>query len=323
MTVPMRSHWTGAAVVALLLAILHTWPLATAPWRLSLNYHGDVMLNEWIVAWIQHQLPRAPLALFQANIFHPARDVLAFSEPLIVPALLGWPAGLLGGSPVLVHNVLLIAGLALTMLGTYALAWHWTRDPFASLAAGAAFTFNAQSLLRLEHLQAAHAYGLPLAILAADRLIATGERRHAWWLAAWMVAMVYTSGYLVIFACVALAVLLVARIGTWRAQARQVIGGFTLAALVAGLVTLPLYVPYRRVAQEQGMVRSLEGVTQFSASPNDYLSSDSRVHRLLWNAAPPAGSPDAFFPGMTVGALGLLALGTALASRRQRRLPGQ
>lgn len=317
MTAPMRSHWTGAAVVAFLLAILHTWPLATAPWRVSLNYNGDVMLNEWIVAWIQHQLPRAPLALFQANIFHPARDVLAFSEPLILPALLGWPVRLLGGSPVLVHNLLLIAGLALTMLGTYALAHHWTRDPFASLAAGAAFTFNTQSLMRLEHLQAAHAYGLPLAILAADRLIATGERRHAWWLAAWMIGMVYTSGYLVIFACVALAVLLVARIGTWRGRATRVVGGFTLAALVTGMVTLPLYLPYRRVAQEQGMVRTLEGVTQFSASPGGYLSSYSRLHGRLWHAAPRAASPEAFFPGITVAGLSLLGLATALGFRRE------
>jgi hypothetical protein len=322
MRAPLRSDWTGAAIVALLLAILHTWPLATAPWRVSLNYNGDVMLNEWIVAWIQHQLPRAPFALFQANIFHPARDVLAFSEPLIVPALLGWPVRLLGGSPVLVHNLLLIAGLALTMLGTYALAHHWTRDPFASLAAGAAFTFNTQSLMRLEHLQAAHAYGLPLAILAADRLILTGDRRHAWWLAAWMIAMVYTSGYLVIFACVALAVLLVARIGTWRAHASRVIAGFTLAALVSGMVTLPLYLPYRRVAQEQGMVRTLEGVTQFSASAEGYLSSYSRVHSLLWNAAAPATSTEAFFPGVTVVGLGLLGLAAAFIFPRQGANPG-
>jgi hypothetical protein len=321
MTMPMRSHWTGAAVVALLLAIVHTWPLATAPWRVSLNYNGDVMLNEWIVAWIQHQLPRAPFALFQANIFHPARDVLAFSEPLILPALLGWPVRLLGGSPVLVHNLLLIAGLALTMLGTYALAYHWTRDPLASLAAGAAFTFNTQSLMRLEHLQAAHAYGLPLAILAADRLIVTGERRHAWWLAVWMLAMVFTSGYLVIFACVALAVLLLARFGTWRAQATRVIGGFTLAALVTGMVTLPLYLPYRRVALEQGMVRTLDGVTQFSATPEGYLSSNSRLHALLWNAAVPDGSLEAFFPGITVGALALFGLWAGFAFRRPRPLP--
>jgi hypothetical protein len=304
-----------ALLLALLLAVAHTWPLATAPWRHSLNYNGDVMLNEWIVAWIQHQLPRAPLALFQANIFHPAPDALAFSEPLIVPALLGWPVRLLGGSPVLVHNVLLIAGLALTMLGAYALAFHWTGDRTASLVAGAAYAFNTQSLMRLEHLQAAHGYGLPLALLAADRLIETGERRHALWLACWMAVMAYTSGYLAIFASVGLAVLMAARTSAWRRRARPVIGGITLAALLAGVVVFPLSLPYRRVAMEQGLSHTLDGVAQYSATLEGYVSSHSRLHDRLWHAAAPRDPPDAYFPGILVALLGLVAIAGAARSR--------
>ena len=67
----LRSHWTVAAIVFALLAIVHTWPLATEPGTLSRNDNGDAQLNEWIVAWIAHQLPRDPLRLFQGNIFYP------------------------------------------------------------------------------------------------------------------------------------------------------------------------------------------------------------------------------------------------------------
>jgi hypothetical protein len=310
MNAALRSHWTSAAVVAVLLAIGHTWPLATSPATLSLHHNSDVMLNEWIVAWVQHQLPRAPLQLFQANIFHPAPDALAFSEPLIVPAVLGYPVHLFGGSPVLVHNLLLLAGLSLTMLGGYALTYHWTGDHLSSLLAGAAWTFNTQSLVRLEHLQAAHAYGLPLALLSADRLIDTGHRRHAFSLAAWMVLMAYTSGYLVIFTTLALAVLLLATWTWWLRRPAQVIGGFVVAAIVAGLAILPLYLPYRRVATEQGMTRTLESVAQFSATLDGYLASYSRLHDRLWNAGAPREYPDAFFPGIVVT---LLALGAVVA----------
>jgi len=312
----LRSHWTRAVLVALLLAAVHTWPLATAPGQHSLNYNGDVMLNEWIVAWVQHQLPRDPFSLFQANIFHPAPDVLAFSEPLIVPALLGAPVRILGGSPVLVHNLLLVAGLALTMLGGYALSHRWTGDPLASLVAGAAFTFNTQSLMRLEHLQAAHAYGLPLALLAADRLIETGSKRDAAWLAVWMVAMAYSSGYLVVFTSVALAVLLVARVSAWRRHPLRVIGGFTLAALVTGAAALPVYLPYRRVAIEQGMVRTLDGVAQYSATLDGYTASYSRLHDWLWDAAARRESPDAYFPGIVVTLLALIGITGPLWMRR-------
>ena len=79
----------SAAAICLLLAIIHTWPLALDPGRWSRNDNGDAQLNEWILAWIAHQLPRDPAHLFEANIFYPAHDALAFSEPLIVPAVIG------------------------------------------------------------------------------------------------------------------------------------------------------------------------------------------------------------------------------------------
>ena len=113
----LGSHWTKAALIFALLAIVHTWPLVTEPGTLSRNDNGDAQLNEWILAWVAHQLPRHPLQLFQGNIFYPAKDVLAFSEPLIVPALLVAPALWLGASPVLAMNLAMLTGFALTGLG--------------------------------------------------------------------------------------------------------------------------------------------------------------------------------------------------------------
>ena len=95
--------------------------------RCRRNDNGDALLNEWILAWVAHQLPRAPLRLFDANIFYPAKDTLAFSEPLIVPAILGAPVRWLGGSPVLVFNLALLLGFALTGLAGYALVYSLDR----------------------------------------------------------------------------------------------------------------------------------------------------------------------------------------------------
>src|SRR5262245_30896808 len=116
-----RSGWRAPAGVCLLLAIIHTWPLATAPGTLSRNDNADAQLNAWAMAWIAHQLPRAPAHLFDGNIFYPERRTLAFSEPLIVPALMGAPLRWAGGSPVLVHNIILILGFALTAFAGYVL----------------------------------------------------------------------------------------------------------------------------------------------------------------------------------------------------------
>src|SRR6187401_1959573 len=118
-------RWSAFAC-CLVLAIVHTWPLVLDPGRYSRNDNADTQLNEWILAWVQHQLPRDPLHLFEANIFYPAHDALAFSEPLIVPALIGAPLAWAGASPVLVYNLVVIAGLALTAFAMFVLVENWT-----------------------------------------------------------------------------------------------------------------------------------------------------------------------------------------------------
>ena len=304
----LRSRRLGALAICLLLAIAHTWPLALAPGRHSLNHNADAELNAWIMAWVAHQLPRDPAHLFDANIFHPARDTLAFSEPLIAPALAGAPLAWAGGSPVLVHNLLLIAGLALTAFAMSVTLEAWTGSLAAGLLAGSAFAFNTHTLTRLAHVQAAHVYGLPLALLALDRLITAGSRRAAFALAAAMVLMAYTSGYLVVFAIVMLAVALAVRIAEWLPRARDVMMNLAIAAIVAAMAIAPVYLPYRRVARDQHMLRTLEAVREFSATPAGYLAGAGRLHFSTWSHRFFDNPVDSFFPGVTVLLLALTAL---------------
>ena len=232
------------------------------PATLSRHDNADAQLNEWILAWVAHQLPRSPLELFQGNIFYPARDTLAFSEPLIVPALLGAPVAWLGGSPVLVFNLLVLAGFALTAFAGYVLIVAWTGDRTAALLAGSTFAFNTHTLTRIPHVQALHLYALPLALLAVDRLLAEGRTRDAVWLAVWMTVMAYSSGYLFVFGAITIAVVVVARAPEWLPRFKPVGGRLALAAMAAGLLILPLWRPYHRAATEQGMVRTLENVSR-------------------------------------------------------------
>ena len=71
----LRSRRTAAFAFFLLLTVAHTWPLALNPALFSLNGNADAELNEWIMAWVAHQLPRDPSHLFEANIFSYAWSV--------------------------------------------------------------------------------------------------------------------------------------------------------------------------------------------------------------------------------------------------------
>lgn len=311
----LRSRRAAAFVICLLLAIAHTWPLALDPGRHSRNDNADAELNEWILAWVAHQLPRDPFHLFEANIFYPAHDSLAFSEPLIVPALMGAPMAWAGASPVLVHNIILILGLALTAFAGCLLIEAWTGSTMAGLVAGSMLAFNTHTLTRIAHIQALHLYGLPLALLAADRVIRGGRYRAALALALWVAVLAYTSGYLAVFAAFMLAIAFVTRVPEWWPRARSVLADLVVAGVVAGLAILPVYLPYRRVAREQQMVRALDVVKDFSATLSGYLATAGRVHFATWSDAFFKDPVDSFFPGIVIFALATLA--GVLAFRRR------
>src|SRR5262245_1608920 len=316
--------WAGPLLLMIALAVVHTWPLASHPATLSSNDNADAQLNEWILAWVAHTLPQDPLHLFQANIFYPAHDSLAFSEPLILPALLGAPLLWLGGSPVLVFNLVMIAGFVLTALAAYHLIFRWTGNRMAAVLGASTFAFNTHTLTRLAHVQALHIYGLPLVLLALDRLVSSARMRDAWLLSAAMIMLAYTSGYLMVFGAVMIAVGLLTRLSEWLPQWQLIGGRLALAAIISAAVIAPLSLPYQRAANEQGMVRSLAAVTEYSATPAGYLAASGRIHASTWSAAFFKDPVNSFFPGLIVFVLTLVAIAWSsredLMARRRIRM---
>ena len=303
-----------AAALCLLLAVIHTWPLATSPGTLSRNDNADAELNEWILAWVAHQLPRSPAHLFDSNIFYPERDTLAFSEPLIAPALMGAPLQWLGASPVFTFNIVLLLGFALTAWAGYTVAFEWTGDRAAGMLAGSMFAFNTHTMTRLAHVQGIHAWGLPLALLSADRLLVRARWRDAAWLALWMTAMAYTSGYLIVFAAVMVGVILVARIADWWPRPGRTVMLFGAATAMAAIAVIPVYLPYRRVAK-LGLVRSIESVSDFSATLTGYLAAAGTIHFNTWSGPLWKNPVDGFFPGFVVIVLATFAIYRAMVGR--------
>lgn len=295
------------------LAVAHTWPLATSPGRLSRNDNADTTLNEWILAWDAHQLTHDPRHLFDANIFYPEADTLAYSEPLVVPAIAGTPLLAAGASPVLVYNLLLVAGFALTGWTACLLMARWSGDWAAGLVTGTIVAFNAHTLTRLPHLQAQHMEWLPLALLALDDLVA-GRRTaaSATWLAIWIVLAGWTSYYGLTIVLVAVGVTWAARLGEWWPRRRAVLGAVAAAAIAAGVALLPMALAYRHL----GHVRSLDEVAMYSAHWKDYLTTPARLHYDTWAKA--WFGSTGLFPGLTAIALSVVALSSTSMWRTGR-----
>jgi hypothetical protein len=316
--VPIRPLAALAALALFAaLAAFHTWPLASAPAVLSRNDNGDTILHEWIMAWVPHQLIRHPLHLFDANIFYPDRFTLAYSDHLFLQSMLGAPLTWSGANPVLVHNLVLLAGFALTGWTTCLVLQRWTGSWLAGLTSGTLLAFNAFSLTRLPQIQDLHLEFFAPAIYALDRLLTSARVRHALQLALWFVLQSLTGTYLMVFTAIALAAAALARPGDlFGSRFRAIAPKIVLAAAIAVVALAPLLLPYYWAGQAVGLGRTLEETQRYSAEWTDYLAAPGWIYFDWWGKRFFQG--DALFPGLT--ALTLAAVAIAASGRRDARV---
>ena len=313
------------------MAVAHSWPLASDPVHLSRLDNHDAELLTWTVAWVAHILPRAPLSLFEAPILYPEQHTLAFSEHMFVPSVMGAPLLWMGASPVLVYNLLIIAGLALSGWGMYLLIARWTGSVAAGVIAGLLYAFNAHVLTRFVHLQAQHVEFFPLLLYALDRVItapATSPReghastmlsagwRHAVLLAAAFVLQALCSNYLLAFMTYGLLVSVAVR---WNELSTPSWILLSIAGALSIIAMFPFLWPYYLVDQAHGLARDVNVVTQYNAGWRDYLVTGGRLHFAWWSHVFYEGRT-ALFPGVTAIILVTIAIvsGRALRDPRAR-----
>lgn len=303
----VRDRRLPELAVFVLAAVLHTWPLASAPGTWTRVDNADTALNTWAVAWVGIMSVRAPLDLFDANIFYPEPRTLAFSEVMLPQALLAAPLTWAGVDPVLVYNLLVLAGFALS---GFAMAWvvsAWTGDRLAGVAAGLAYAFNAHTLVRFGHLQALHVQYLPFALFAVHKVIDTPTRPWMAGLALAIVLQALTSNYLLVMTAVAMCTAVAVRPDAWRPAA---LGALLGPAALASLALAPFLYPYWLAHTAQGLGRTFDDVVMYSATWRDWLSTGGRLHFEWWSRPFFTSASSSLFPGFTLTAL---AAGTVVS----------
>lgn len=301
--------------------MLHTWPLATAPATLSRNDNGDAVLHEWIMAWVAHQVVSNPWHLFDANIFFPEQHTLAYSDHLFVQSMLGAPLLWAGASPVLVHNLVLMAGLALTGWTACLVMARWTGRWSAGVLSGCLMAFNAFTLTRLPQIQDLHLEFFAPALLALDRLLRRPRVRNALLLALWYVLQSLTGTYLMVFTAIALVSAAAARPRDWLgSRFRALAPTLALAVGVSAVALLPFMLPYYRASEAVGLGRSLEETRRYSAEFTDYLVAPGTLYFewMGWGRTFWAG--DALFPGVVALLLATLAIVASIRTDARVRM---
>jgi hypothetical protein len=287
---PGLAPWL-AVCLYLGLALVTTYPLWLHLAEAVPGDIGDPLLNTWILAWDAHALLVKPLHFFDANIFYPLPNTLAYSEHLVSTALLAMPLGLISGEPVVAYNLSLLLSFPLAGLGMYALVLHWTQRRGAALLAGLAFAMAPYRLAAMAHLQLLTIQWLPFSLLALDRLLEPGPGSR-WSFVVRLVSFaifttlqVLASWYLAVFSGLVLGVYtltwLVMRVG--RGSVKHLprkLAGLALGLLIVAGITLPFALPYLSVLPQLRAARPPGLAASFGAQAGDFLAAAPHLRAL-------------------------------------------
>lgn len=271
----------GAGCLYAIAAVLLTWPLV-----LHLGDHlvghanpagaADSPLNAYLLRWGLHALTHDPLRLFQANIFYPAPDALAFSDTLLGTQPLFAPLFVLTGSTVLAFNLTLLGAFVVNGLAAAALAWFLLGRPGPALLAGFVYAFALPRFAHLIHLQLLSAWWIPLAILAVEAWLRRPRPVFAAGAAVLIWCQFLSSAYLGLMLGLLLAPYLAWRLApAWRTLTRRHLAHLGLALLVGAALLWPVARPYLRSQAQWGHQRGLADLVRYSAAPESFLAADA------------------------------------------------
>jgi hypothetical protein len=258
---------------------------------------GDPLFSAWRIARLAHQLATDPRHLFDGNQFYPLPLTLTYSDATVLEGLLGAPFVLAGLDALVVANALTLIAFPACGLAFFYAAWRLTGDPRAALVSGlvgAWYPFHGQ---HYPHLELQWVMFVPLAIVAALRMLAAprwrtgfafGAAVAAQWLASMYVGVMLMSFLLPFMAVVALGW----RVRpSWRLAAALAAAGAIVVPALAGLG-----LPYMTSREARGD-RGRGEVSDLSALPSDYARTHMRMTTYMWHSRVGNSPERELFPG--------------------------
>ena len=266
----LRRHPIATVLaIYILLAVITSHPLATTPSEV-LPSSNNSLWCAWMTSWVAQALPAMPSALFAANIFHPDRAALFYSEPMIGVGFLAWPIWMVTGDVAATYNLTFVLTLVLSALSMFLLMREVLGSLVAATVAGVVFAFTTANYDSAARIQIVSGQWTPLLLFFLIRLWRQGRTRDALGMSVAAVMQGLSCHYYTLY----LATLLVFLAPTlllvrgdrelWGKRWR----GVALALVVALPLLVPLYAAQWGASPE---CANREATQCWRASPNELL----------------------------------------------------
>ena len=274
-----RDLWLAAAGFVAL-AIAATWPLGRALSTSLPADYGDPLFVTWVMAWVARHFTRALqgdvgalASMWDAPIFVPEANTLAYSEHFAGQAFQALSIYWLTGNPLLAYNLIFLSTFVLSGLGAYLLVRELTGSRLGGAVAGALFAVNQYRGASLSHLHTLSAHWVPIALWGLLVFARSGSRRALAVGALGVVALNTSSGYYMLYFgpfIAAFTLVALTQHTAWRSRSGWV--ALTLAGIAVALVQVPFVLPYLELQRATQFARGRAEVEQFSLTLDLYRS---------------------------------------------------
>ena len=309
-----------ASAAYAVLTFLMALPFSLSPGSQILGDVPDAHMYLWTLAWDAHAFLHQPLHMFDANIYHPFANTLAYSENLIGSAFIAAPIIWLTGNIVLATNLTALLSCVLCGSGAYLLARRLHLGIGGAFVCGLIFAFAPPRFVRMGQLHMTAMQWMPFSLAFLHSYFERGRRRDLLAAVGFFSLQALSSGHGATYLTLTIVALLAWQVAfgaplAWRQRLSDF--GVTGAYLLAPAVWVML--PYQLSKAEAG--QSGGYLSDAQAGIESLLASPSRLHQLLHARflGPFEREPDAFlFPGILVVVLAVIAVASWPARRRLR-----
>ena len=309
-----------ASAAYAVLTFLMALPFSLSPGSQILGDVPDAHMYLWTLAWDAHAFLHQPLHMFDANIYHPFANTLAYSENLIGSAFIAAPIIWLTGNIVLATNLTALLSCVLCGSGAYLLARRLHLGIGGAFVCGLIFAFAPPRFVRMGQLHMTAMQWMPFSLAFLHSYFERGRRRDLLAAVGFFSLQALSSGHGATYLTLTIVGLLAWQVAfgaplAWRQRLSDF--GVTGAYLLAPAVWVML--PYQLSKAEAG--QSGGYLSDAQAGIESLLASPSRLHQLLHARflGPFEREPDAFlFPGILVVVLAVIAVASWPARRRLR-----
>ena len=252
-------------IFIIFIALWSVWPVLVSPTSVLTNGNEDILIV-WILNQTIDKIPSALGDIFQANIFYPYKNVMAFTDLLIPSAIVSYLPVKISNQPIVSFNFALIVGQIATMLVIY----FWWKDMAKSIPAaflGAIVLGLSQiRILYFAHLQM---WTMQWWLISVWMIWRYTKNSRVWQLylgGAFLVIQVWESVLPVFWIVMVGAIILWPKLPELKRHWKHIL----IVVIGVLVLTLPVTSTYLGVSRELDVQRSIRDAAHFSLSVEQF-----------------------------------------------------